>query len=121
MARVVESQNVGRTYVAFKCPGCKHSHYLPVSGDGRPAWDWNGSQDLPTLRPSILHRSGHYVGDKAPGDCWCDMEERLGFAPSFKCGVCHSFVTDGNIQFLGDCTHELAGQTVPLPEVVATP
>jgi hypothetical protein len=30
--------------------------------------------------------------------------------------VCHSFVTDGRIQFLEDCTHELAGQTVDLPE-----
>jgi len=30
--------------------------------------------------------------------------------------VCHSFVTDGNIQYLGDCTHELAGQTIELPE-----
>lgn len=28
--------------------------------------------------------------------------------------ICHSFVTDGNIQFLSDCTHSLAGQTVPL-------
>ena len=31
--------------------------------------------------------------------------------------VCHSFITDGRIQFLGDCTHELKGQTVELPEV----
>jgi hypothetical protein len=29
--------------------------------------------------------------------------------------VCHSFVVDGRIQFLGDCTHHLAGQTVDLP------
>lgn len=29
--------------------------------------------------------------------------------------VCHSFVTDGCIQYLGDCTHRLAGQTVDLP------
>jgi hypothetical protein len=28
---------------------------------------------------------------------------------------CHSFVTDGRIQFLGDCTHHPVGQTVPLP------
>jgi len=27
---------------------------------------------------------------------------------------CHSFITDGQIKFLGDCTHELAGQTVAL-------
>jgi hypothetical protein len=30
--------------------------------------------------------------------------------------VCHLFVTDGRIQFLGDCTHALAGQTVDLPD-----
>lgn len=29
--------------------------------------------------------------------------------------VCHSFIRDGQIQFLSDCTHALAGQTVPLP------
>src|SRR5436309_254590 len=28
--------------------------------------------------------------------------------------VCHSFVRDGLIEFLGDCTHPLAGRTVPL-------
>ena len=28
--------------------------------------------------------------------------------------VCHSFVSDGQWQFLGDCTHALAGQTVPV-------
>ena len=30
--------------------------------------------------------------------------------------VCHSFVTNGRIQYLGDCTHKLAGQTVDLPD-----
>ncbi|MGT2509205.1 hypothetical protein [Cupriavidus basilensis] len=34
----------------------------------------------------------------------------------FECGVCQSFVTDGRIQFLGDCAHALVGQTVPLAE-----
>ena len=29
---------------------------------------------------------------------------------------CHSFVKDGMIQFLGDCTHELANKTVELPD-----
>jgi hypothetical protein len=31
--------------------------------------------------------------------------------------VCHSFVTDGRIQFLTDSNHALAGQTVDLPDV----
>lgn len=30
--------------------------------------------------------------------------------------VCHSFVRAGKIEFLGDCTHALKGQTVPLPD-----
>jgi hypothetical protein len=29
--------------------------------------------------------------------------------------VCHVFIKAGMIQFLGDCTHALAGQTVPIP------
>jgi hypothetical protein len=29
---------------------------------------------------------------------------------------CHSFVINGNIQFLQDSTHKLAGQTIPIPE-----
>lgn len=31
--------------------------------------------------------------------------------------VCHSFVRDGRIEFLGDCTHELAGKSVALEPV----
>ena len=31
--------------------------------------------------------------------------------------VCHSFVNDGQVQFLDDCTHELAGQTLLLLDV----
>lgn len=30
--------------------------------------------------------------------------------------VCHSFVVDGRIQFLGDCTHELVDKTVDIPD-----
>ena len=30
--------------------------------------------------------------------------------------ICHSFITDGSIEFLPDCTHELAGKTVPLED-----
>lgn len=33
------------------------------------------------------------------------------------CHTCHSFVRDGQIEFLSDCTHALAGKTVSLPAV----
>jgi hypothetical protein len=53
--------------------------------------------DRPTFSPSILVT-------------W-EWGERRGKK------VCHSYVREGQIQFLGDCTHKLAGQTVPLPPV----
>ena len=63
-------------------------------------------------------RTGHYIpGHKGP-DCWCTYNERHpGEEAPFKCTICHSFVTDGKIQFLSDCTHGLAGQTVELSEI----
>jgi hypothetical protein len=31
--------------------------------------------------------------------------------------VCHTWINDGKVQFLGDCTHEFAGQTLDLLDV----
>ena len=60
----------------------------------RPCWGWNGSLTAPTFTPSI--------------NVWPEGRARWGYPR------CHSFITDGRIQFLGDCEHELAGQTVAL-------
>lgn len=79
---------------AFECPGCGASHHAR-------GWHWNGSKEAPTFTPSILVE---YNGPDAGVD---------GAPPA----VCHSFVTNGRIQFLSDCTHALAGQTVDLPVV----
>ena len=76
--------------VHFRCPGCNHAHGI-VYGEGSNTWTWNGSLESPTFSPSVLVQGGN--------------EYR-----------CHSFVTDGRIQFLDDCTHALKGQTVDLPE-----
>lgn len=65
-----------------------------------PLWSWNGSLEKPTFSPSIRVR---YPGADAGQNG----------APQ---AVCHSYVTDGKILFLGDCTHPLAGQVVDLPE-----
>jgi hypothetical protein len=93
--------------VHFWCPGCDEAH--GIVHEGPNAWGWNGDLDRPTFTPSVLvrgvqwgpesgfHRPSHAV---EPG----------------RTTVCHSFVTDGRIQFLGDCTHQLAGQTVDLPD-----
>jgi len=101
--------------VSFYCAGCEEQHAVRiVPKDNAPCWGFNNDYDKPTFTPSILIRSGHYI----PGHedkCWCkyNKEHPEEQAP-FECSVCHSFVTDGNIQYLNDCTHKLAGQTMPL-------
>lgn len=85
--------------LTFCCPGCNAKHSIQVGSDFGPNWSWNGSLERPTFQPSVLVT---YNGADAGRD---------GAPPA----VCHSFVTDGRIQYLGDCTHELAGQTADLP------
>ena len=92
----------GRTYgIRFECPGCGEPHVVPTLPEPK-GWTWNGSLETPTLSPSILVR-------------WKASDPSDPEAVAVE-SVCHSFVTDGRIQFLGDCTHELAGQTVDLPD-----
>jgi hypothetical protein len=70
--------------------------YIPYQLNGSREhtgnWSWNGDTEHPTLRPSILstYNQGEVIHQ------------------------CHSFVNDGKIQFLQDCTHDLVGQTVDL-------
>jgi len=77
------------THVKLNCPGLFPYRIIPVHGSH--GWQWNGDVERPTLSPSILTKN--------------------------QMGVCHSFVRDGQIQFLADCTHEYAGQTLDLLEV----
>ncbi|MEQ1685464.1 MAG: DUF6527 family protein [Burkholderiaceae bacterium] len=109
----------------FWCPGCDGAHGIPVVGRIDPSqwvskarWGWNGSIDKPTFTPSILV-SGTEMTEAGEADYaeWmaAGHPAREGKAFDSRNTVCHSFVTDGRIQFLGDCTHVLAGQTVELP------
>lgn len=81
-----------RGRLVIYCPGCEDTHQMPVEAGHSCRWQWNGSLDRPTLQPSV-----HVIGR------------------------CHSWINDGKIQFLSDCTHKLAGQTVPLPAHILDP
>ncbi|MDU4254915.1 DUF6527 family protein [Pseudomonas sp.] len=106
---VVEMEENGSIY--FDCPGCTLGHCLPVGTGPGPRWQWNGSLDKPTLSPSILARGVERLTDE-------EVEIiQAGGKVEPRPLVCHSFVRDGRIQFLSDCTHSLAGQTVDLPPV----
>lgn len=76
------------------CPGCECDHGVPVIG-GR-VWAWNKSTNCPTLSTSILV----YAHDISPP-----------FKPQPRC---HCFMKEGQLQFLDDCGHKLAGKTVPM-------
>lgn len=87
-----------RGNVLFNCPGCGCLHSVAtITPNGMGAkWKWNGDTEKPTFTPSVLVRA-NYTSVLRMDD------------------VCHSFVTDGKIRFLNDCTHKLAGQIVDLP------
>lgn len=86
------------THLTLVFPGPVDRLTLPVTlhgkREGTPNWSWNGDAEKPTLHPSVLTKFGR------------------GGAQ-----ICHSFVNDGKVRFLDDCTHELKGQTVDLLDV----
>ena len=79
------------------CPACKSMHVYYVDKPTRKGakWSFDGNADKPTFAPSMNISWGR------------DPVE----------GRCHYFVTNGEIRYCGDSTHELAGKTVPLPEL----
>ncbi len=90
-------RRIGGGRVAFWCPGCDSAHQIRVEG-AAGGWEFDGNADAPTFSPSILVNGGRVNGR---------------FVSE---AVCHSFVRAGQIEFLGDCTHAFAGQTVALPD-----
>lgn len=112
----LEARAVGSPDYVWWCPGCECAHGAWVSPGQPSRWDWNGRLDLPTLSPSVLVRSAKFT---AKGQA--DYERWLAAgcptpAPEFESAptVCRSFIRDGVIEYLGDCTHRLAGQNVPM-------
>lgn len=82
--------------IGFYCPGCESMHWFRAKSEHFPeGWDFDGDLELPTVQPSILVT-------------WGDSQ------PIRRC---HLYLERGQLKFLSDCTHELAGQTVPLPDI----
>lgn len=92
----INTHRDGSRVILFWCPGCGEPHGVPFEG-ARSNWTFDGNVEAPTLSPSLLVRHG---------------DERR----------CHLFVRAGKLQFLGDSTHHLAGQTVEMetlcPEIL---
>lgn len=102
------------------CPGCECGHLFPTGPGEKPRWTFNGNLAKPTFTPSMLIKGTRYT---QKGHAQYNAWQKAGFpepAPEkFETEeyVCHSNVTDGQIQFHSDCTHHLKGQRVPLTEM----
>lgn len=112
----------------IQCPACGNGHLFNTApgtnslGGRKPCWTFDGNLESPTFNPSMLVKAVELPPrDPATGDFRKDADGKMlldgrGRILGTKDTVCHSFIRAGKIQFLGDCTHALAGQTVDLPE-----
>ena len=80
------------------CPACGFEHGFRVDLDGHgcygsDVWAFNGDHEKPTFSPSM----------------GSNLQGQQEHHPR-----CHSFLVDGIWQFLGDSTHAMAGQHVPM-------
>lgn len=96
--RVVHAQTRELYGWRFYCPGCKGPHVYGAS------WRFNGDMERPTFSPSLLVFTPE----------WTDTETGKKHPRET---VCHLFLTDGVLRYCGDSPHELAGQSVPLPDL----
>lgn len=96
----------------FWCPACRCDHGVSTREPG-PVWTITGPPESPTIDPSVkvsgyeMNAEGYAMiargekppkGERYPGAEWC----------------CHSVITAGQIHYELDCTHSMAGQTVPM-------
>ena len=99
--RVIIVENNHEKMALMYMPGYDGIVMIRISGTEHPVWGWNGDVFAPTFSPSILTRQ--FQGP----DC-VEM-------------VNHVFVRCGSVEFLRDCTHSLAGKTIPLPKLCEWP
>lgn len=95
--RKVNDENIEYDCLIFVCPGCElfgytGLHMIPVNTDAiSPSWEWNGDLYEPTITPSLLTTTGD--------------------------NVCHSFLTNGDFNFLSDSTHALKLCKIRMPDL----
>lgn len=95
--KVIESKKRPGYFIIPVCPGCGSIHYLNVnSPDDKPKWDFFGSLEEPSFYPSLLSYT--------PNDIY----------------RCHSFITQGKMRFLDDCSHTNKNALLDMPEIDET-
>ena len=81
---------LGGGQLAWYCPGCERLHAV------NNCWKFDGNYEAPAFSPSAL-TTGTKTGSGEPLRCHC-------------------FIRTGKIEFLSDCSHHLAGKSVPMED-----
>lgn len=104
-------------FVVF-CPACNTTHAFP-----RKNHSFNESEEKPTLFPGLRLASRYTPppearpADMDPGDYARAVKahgERHSEADPNQT-ICHIIVNNGELQYLGDCTHKMVCETIGLP------
>lgn len=96
MQKVIETN----TGWMVKCKACKW-HEFPKIGKPGASWTFNGDLGCPTFNPSM----NEHLNDPGPNH-----------NPELPTRICHFIISNGQISYCRDCTHELVGQTLMLEE-----
>ena len=105
-ALLMKIERAGDNTWKFWCPGCDSAHVVSDA--------WQVDTETATIVPSVLVHSTKHLIDPELNGAALTAPANITTSPQ-----CHSFITAGQIQFLGDSTHELSGQTVELPDWIS--
>lgn len=104
----------GSAGYTYWCEGCKGPH--SVRTEGPSSWGFNGDLEKPVFTPSVL-----VTGFQNLTDAECEVILSGGKVERRPL-TCHTFVgcnraKPGEVIFLGDCTHALAGTVQFFPDL----
>ena len=85
--------------IGHYCPACGVTHAFSMAAPNGATWD--GDKEAPSFSPGNDIAWGNVLNPKWP----------------FGGGRCRYELRVGVIEFAADCTHSLAGQKVPLPDL----
>lgn len=98
LGKIGKKDYIRQPSIAHWCEACDELHHFSceVPQANGAIWTWDKNVENPTFNPSMHIRIGY---TEKPHE------------------ICHYFLHNGQIQYLADCTHSLAGQTVPLKDI----
>lgn len=104
--------------LTYWCQGCEATHGVKTKGQG--AWSWNQDAEKPIFGPSVLYQSDMWKPPVTPENL-----AQFRAAPWEQTQVkhvCHTFIgcngaQPGEVIFLSDCTHALAGTVQLFPDL----